>query len=201
MPKILNIAHHHRRRRRHHHHLHHHHHHHHHQFILLLLIIIIIIITTVIDPYEYYMDLCYKSCSSGWPAVHLFAHLVCQKIERWKFHANCKAICSIPAMLIGTVDFYNSTSFLWHWPFLGVTRSAQSKICWLHFATHTFHLVRMKFDVEMKQFKLSIMRLLFSKINVETREIIAVSQTVSKTFDMTSIRTFMDWFYPNVVWW
>ena len=49
--------------------------------------------------------------------------------------------------------------------------------------SHTFHLIRMKFDVVMEQFKLNMLRLLLSKI-YETRVMTAVLQTTSKNFNI-----------------
>ena len=66
-------------------------------------------------------------------------------------------------MLIGTIDFYHfiplSLTFTLPW----VTRSVESKTYWLLFLPH-FYLIKVKFDVMMKQLKLKIQRLLFSKI-------------------------------------
>ena len=57
--------------------------------------------------------------------------------------------------------------FLYHfqrpWPWLRVTRSVQSKTCWLHLSAH-FQLNRMEFGVEMKQFKKNILKLLSNEI-------------------------------------
>ena len=55
----------------------------------------------------------------------------------------------------------------WPWPWLRVTSSAWGKIIWLNFLTlYTFPLVKMKVDVvlNLKQFKLNILILLFSKM-------------------------------------
>ena len=49
---------------------------------------------------------------------------------------------SIPAMLIGTIDFYLFIPFSLSLTLSGITRSAQSKTYWLHFLAH-FHLIRM----------------------------------------------------------
>ena len=46
---------------------------------------------------------------------------------------------------------------------LGVIWSVQSKTSWLHFLTH-FQLIRIKFGMECKQFKLNILILFLSKI-------------------------------------
>ena len=49
--------------------------------------------------------------------------------------------------------------------------------------SHTFHLVRMQFDVVREQFKLNILRLLGVRF-VETREKTTVLQTGSKNFNV-----------------
>ena len=60
------------------------------------------------------------------------------------------------------------------------------------------HLIRMKFDVVMKQFKLNIPRLHLSYI-FETREISAVLQTASKILMLICVRRFMNRFDSNWV--
>ena len=71
----------------------------------------------------------------------------------------------IPALLIDTIDFYHCIPFS-----LTLTLSrgqvslmAYAKpICFIF--SDIFHLIRMKFDFVMKQFKVNILRLPFSKI-------------------------------------
>ena len=71
----------------------------------------------------------------------------------------------IPAMLIGTFDFYyfiplSLTLTLYE----GRKVSTKQNLFIGYIFSHTFHLIRLKFDVVMKQFKLNKRRLLFNKI-------------------------------------
>ena len=118
-------------------------------------------IDTVFDAYEYHMDLCNESCSASWPAVlrgkNFKAGDYAQSVQRIFSYQPC-----LWALLTSTVLYCCH----WPWPYLGVTRSVQRKPIGFIFS-HTFHLIRMKFDVVMKQFKFNILRLLFSKIYLE----------------------------------
>ena len=80
-------------------------------------------------------------------------------------------IVFIPAMLIGTIDFYHFRSLS-----LTLTLSGGHKVstmqnllffgfCFFFFFSHNFHLIIMNFDVVMKQFKLNTLRLHLSKIH------------------------------------
>ena len=53
--------------------------------------------------YEYHIDLCNESCSSGWPA----GHLVWQKFDVAHCRQAVQPIFFILVMLIGTMDFYH----------------------------------------------------------------------------------------------
>ena len=72
----------------------------------------------------------------------------------------------IRAMLLGTIDFCHFIPLLLTLNLPWFTKSAQSKPIGFIFS-HTFHLMRMKFDMAMKQFKLSILRLLRARF-IET---------------------------------
>ena len=68
----------------------------------------------------------------------------------------------IPVLLIGTVNFYQfltCTDLDLAWGSQGQHKAKPIGIIFLH----TFHLIRMKFDVAMEQFKLNILRLLLLK--------------------------------------
>ena len=108
------------------------------------------------------MQTCVMSCACpyGWPAI------LHGKIFNIGHYTNYSTNFLIPAMLIGTIDFYDFYHFItltdldlvwgsqvWH----------EVKPTGFIFS-HTFHLSRMKFDVVMKQFKLNIVRLLLSRI-------------------------------------
>ena len=76
--------------------------------------------------------------------------------------ANFWTIFFISDVFIGTIDFYHLYHFLWPW--LRVTRPADSKALWLHSLRH-FQLIRWNDnDVMFKQFKLNILVLLLSEI-------------------------------------
>ena len=76
---------------------------------------------------------------------------------------------------ISTSVFHTCCAYGYHWllPYYatfsdldltGITRSAQSKSCWFIFPTCFLQLMRMKFSVVLKQFKLDICILLLSEI-------------------------------------
>ena len=61
----------------------------------------------------------------------------------------------VPAMLIGTMRFYYFIQFFTDFDLVwGHNVSVQQN---LFIFSHTFHLISMKFDVVMKQFKLNIL--------------------------------------------
>ena len=65
----------------------------------------------------------------------------------------------IPAILyIGTIDFYHFISFSLTLILLGGRKAKPIGFIF----SNTFHLIRVKFDVVMKQFKLNIWRLLIA---------------------------------------
>ena len=68
----------------------------------------------------------------------------------------------VPAMLIGTIDFYRSVPLLLTLALLGSQGQCKTKPLGFIFS-HTFHLLKVKFDV-MKLFKLYFWSRLLSKI-------------------------------------
>ena len=64
----------------------------------------------------------------------------------------------IPAILIGTIDFYHFMSFSLTLTLLGGRKAKPIGFIF----SNTFRLIRVKFDVVMKQFKLNIWRLLIA---------------------------------------
>ena len=101
---------------------------------------------------------------ASWPADQPDSSLAYQKLWCWIWHANCSTKsfhtchanrhhCLLPFCTI-------FTNF---WLCLRVTSLAESKTYWLHFLLYLF-LIRMKFGVVMKQFKLNILRLFFRNI-------------------------------------
>ena len=112
-----------------------------------------------IVPYEYHMDLCDRLYLSGRLAI------MCGK--NFNVGHDMQTVQSnffMPTMLIGAFDFYHIILLSLTLPLPGVIRSAQSKTPVGFIFFHTFHLMRMKFGVAKKQFKLNILQLLFSKI-------------------------------------
>ena len=71
----------------------------------------------------------------------------------------------IPAMLIGTIDFYHFMPFTLTLTLPWGQAQHEAKSIGFIFS-HTFHLIRMKFDVVLKQFKMNFMSLLLSNICV-----------------------------------
>ena len=120
--------------------------------------------------FEYHIDLCNESCSSGQPAS-------CPAVLHDKYlnvghqMQTVQLNFVIPAMLIGTIDFYHCILLSLTLTLSGVHRvTAKKKPIGVIFL-HTFHLIRTTFDV--------VMGLLRSKI-FKTREITAVLQAAPK---------------------
>ena len=109
------------------------------------------------DPHESQMDLCNELCSPILSDKQLL-HWTLQTVQPNFF---------VPAMLLGTIDFYHfiPLSLVPFYTAFSLTLPGGHMVsrCCLLFS-HTFHLIRMKFDVVMMQFKLNILRLLLSKI-------------------------------------
>ena len=110
----------------------------------------------IFDPYEYHMDLCNEPCSFGWLAIFHTKNI-------GHYMQTVQPIFFIPAMLFGTIDFYQYIPLSPRLTFPGVTRSVQNKTYWLHFFAN-FRLIRKKFVVVMKQLELDILILFLSKI-------------------------------------
>ena len=88
---------------------------------------------------RYYLSVCNQSCSSGQLAC--MAENFTWDIMHKPFNEKLSYLLCLKAPLISTV-FYH---FQWHWLWLGVTKSAQSKLSWLHFLHIFFKLIGMKF--------------------------------------------------------
>ena len=102
------------------------------------------------DPYEYHMDLGDKLCLSSMVKTFNVGH----------YMQTFQPIFFTPAMLIGTIDLYHFIPLL-----LTLALPGQCKAKPLGFIfSHTFHLIRMKFDLLLKQFKLNIQILFLSEI-------------------------------------
>ena len=140
--------------------------------------------------FDTHMDLCNESCSAGTghPSV-----LCGKNLNVGHYLQNVQPKFYIAAMLLGTI---------WLLPFC--TTFTDLDIAWGSQGQHkakpagfifsqTFPLIRMKFDMMMKQFKLNILRLLL-------REIYG-NKGNDCCFTLTCIWTFMNWFDSNLVWW
>ena len=106
------------------------------------------------DTYKYHnMDLCNESCLSVLPAV----------FHDKNFNIGCFAQ-NVHQFLLFLPNFKGSIDFC-HFVPLSLTLT----FLWGHKVStkqnlHTFQLIRMKFEVAMKQLKLNILRLLFDKV-------------------------------------
>ena len=79
----------------------------------------------------------------------------------------------MPSMLIGIIDFYHFIPLLLILTLFGIHKVSAKQ----NLFSHTFHLIRMKFDVGMDQFKLIILGLLLSKIFYNKGNYYTVLQT------------------------
>ena len=98
----------------------------------------------------------HKLCLYGWPAV-----LCGKNFNIRHYMQTVQPNFCISSMLIGTIDFFHL-----------ILHSVTLAMPWGHkvsikqnLFSHTFHLIRMKFDVVMKHFKLNILRLLLTKMD------------------------------------
>ena len=83
-----------------------------------------------------------------------------------KTHKLFNQIFFIPAMLVGAIDFDDFVPFTdldLAWGSHGQHRAKPSGFIF----SHTFHLIRIEFDVVVKQFKLNILRLLVNKTLIQ----------------------------------
>ena len=91
----------------------------------------------LVCPYDYHMDLISVQFiwSARWAAV--CSSIYCGK-NFCTGHSvqTFQPILSVPAILIGTIDFNILYHFQWPWTRLGVSRSVLSKTCWVHFLTY-----------------------------------------------------------------
>ena len=114
-------------------------------------------------PYECHMDLCTESCLSSWPASQ----------PAFLYDKNLNIGHYMQTVLPDL--FHASHAYRQHWllPFyttftdldcalVSQGQHTAKSIRFIFFFVHTFHLIRMKFDVVMKQFKLNILRLFLS---------------------------------------
>ena len=76
-------------------------------------------------------ELCLSVCPAVWPSI-----LRGKNLNVGHYRQTFQPNLFIPAMLTGTIDFCHFTPFYWPWPCQGVTRSALSKACLLHFFPH-----------------------------------------------------------------
>ena len=107
-----------------------------------------------IDPYDYHMDLCNELCSSLRLAFHLSCIAKTLTLDiTCKLSPNFSYLQCLLAPLTSTIWFY-------YWSCWGLQGQHKAK----PFGVITFHLIRMKYDVIMKHFKLNILRLFLSKI-------------------------------------
>ena len=117
----------------------------------------------VFDVHEYHMDLRNESCSAG--RLSCWLSCVTKTLMLNITRRLLNLIFFLPAILIGTIDFFHCTPLSQTLTLGGHRISTKQNPLACFF--HTFHLIRMKFDVVMKQFKLNMLRLLLSKIKLK----------------------------------
>ena len=111
------------------------------------------------NPCEYHTDICVMSCvhPSGRPscmAKALMLNIAHKLFNQFFSHLPC---LQAPLTSAGLFPFH------WSWSCLGSWGQRKAKAIDFIFS-HIFHLIRMKFDVVMKQCKLNILRLILKKI-------------------------------------
>ena len=113
-------------------------------------------------PYDKHMDLSgvLFVCQAGWQARLV---ILCGKTFSIEQYMQTFPTIFIPARLVGTIDLYHLIPLTMTVNLAGVTRSEQSLLAPIHF-WHTFQVVRMKFGMVLKQFKLNILMLFLSEI-------------------------------------
>ena len=105
------------------------------------------------------MGLCSESCSSVWLAI-----LSGKNFNVGYYRQTFQPNFLIPAMLMVAIHFYHFIPlFLYFDRALWSQGQHKAKPVGFIFS-RIFRLIRMKFDVLMKQFKLNILRLLLSKV-------------------------------------
>ena len=70
----------------------------------------------------------------------------------------------IPAMLIGTINFYHFIPLSLTLPFAGDHKVSTKQNLLASIFSHIFQLTKMKFDMVLKQFKLNILILSLNEI-------------------------------------
>ena len=141
--------------------------------------------------YENHMDLCNELCSASWLAF-------VAKTLTLGIACTFQLLFFISAMIIGTIDFHHLIPLSMTLAFLGGHKvsSKQNRLAFIF--SHAFQLIRMKFDMVLKQLQLYIPILLCMRFK-ETREIPAYC--VKKTLRLACIQTFMNRFCSNLEWW
>ena len=110
-------------------------------------------------PYEYHMNLCHESCSSGLPAEQ---PAVCLGVaETLALDITGKLFNQI---VIPTIDFYHLMPLSMTLTVPGSHKVSAEQNLLASFC-HTFQLIRIEFDMVMKQFKLKIVILVLSEIS------------------------------------
>ena len=110
---------------------------------------------------------------------------------------------SVPAILMAPLT--STILYHFHWPCPcrvggGSKGQCNAKPTGFIFS-HTFHLIGRKFDVMMKQFKLDILRLLFSKITWNKRKKLFILQTASKIFKVAMHLDAYEWIWFRLLYW
>ena len=125
------------------------------------------------------MALWNESCLASWRSGWQASCLVWQKLQRWILHINC-TIKSCHTCLAYRLHWLLplSTDLDLAW---GSQGQCKAKPIGFIFS-HTFQLIKMKFDVVMKQFKQTSWDYILVSF-IEIREITAVLLTVSKSFN------------------
>ena len=147
------------------------------------------------------MDLCSESCLSGqqasqsasWPSI------LCNKsFNTGHYTQTVPPNFFVHAMLIGTIDFYHFIPCPLTLTLPGIHKISTKQSIGFIFS-HTFQLIRMKFDVVMKQFMLNILRLCLSSIY--KNKVNKLLLTVPKNFNigMQSYVYESVWFKLDVV--
>ena len=107
------------------------------------------------------MDLCSESCLFGGPAGGLSCMAKTFNIGHYRQTVQPNFV--IPAILVGTIDFYHGIPLLLTLTLPGGHKDSAKQDILASFS-RTLLLIRMKFDVVMKQFKLNTLRLFLSDI-------------------------------------
>ena len=154
-----------------------------------------------IDPYEYHMDRCMLWVMFGQaascPAVCLYV------AKTLALYITCKLFCQIcytcqACRRHWLLSIY--TAFTNHDFARGTQGQRKAKPIGYIFL-HTFQLIRLKFDLVMKQLKLNILRLLLNKSYWNKGNNSCFTDYIKKTLMLACIQMFMNGFDSNLVWW